>query len=364
MRIALVAPLVTPIVQPFVGGAQAVVAALGQGLQQRGHDVTCFARQGSNIPGVKIEHIDVPESVLPTNFSRADEAGGPDPGFFSQANIFLDLFLRLQTRQNEFDLVHSHAYDWPAFTLSALLKSLPVIHTIHLPAIVPEICKALHVLHQNGHPIQLVTVSRSCASTYAPYTPFDAIVYNGLSLEAIPFVDQVADDAPLLFAGRITPEKGVVEAIKIARQANCRLLIAGGIYDQAYFTEQVQPLLHQFSTQVTYLGQLDHSALWKIMGQVRGLLFPITWDEPFGLTPVEAMAAGTPIIAFARGAVDEVIIHQKTGFLVPPDDIEQAVSAVSQLATLSRVQCRAHVTSNFSLHAMLDAYEDYYQSLA
>ncbi|HLZ58629.1 MAG TPA: glycosyltransferase family 4 protein [Ktedonosporobacter sp.] len=363
MRIALVAPLVTTIAQPYVGGAQAMLADLAQGLTNRQHNVTMFARAGSAVPGITIEPIAVPEEVRPSSFSDPMQERPTDPGFFAQANLFLELFLRLQQRSHEFDLIHAHAFDWPAYTCSTLAHNLPVVHTIHLPAVSPEINEALRILDQQGHPLTLITVSEACAHSYAPYTPIDRVIYNGLDLKAIPFSAQVAEDAPLLLAGRITPEKGVEEAIEIAERAGRKLLIAGGIYDQSYYRERIVPRLKQAGERVTYLGQLEHAELWRLMGQVRGLLFPIAWDEPFGLTVVEAMAAGTPVIAFRRGAAQEIIRHGETGFLVEPGDCVQAAVLVDRLASISRARCREHVERHFSLERMLDAHEELYASL-
>ena len=357
MRIALVAPLVTPISQPYVGGAQALVADLAQGLMSRGHRVTLFAREGSSLPSVPIEHIAVPASVQPASFSAPSREREADSGFFAQANLFLELFLQLEQRHDEFDLIHAHAFDWPAFACSTLVRNLPVVHTVHLPAVSPEINQALHVLDCQGHPLTLITVSHACARSYARYTRFDHIIYNGLELDAIPFSASVPSDAPLLFAGRITPEKGVDAAIEIAKQAGRRLLIAGGIYDQDYYRQTIAPQIEQASEHVTYLGQLEHSALWQVMGQALALLFPIAWDEPFGLTAVEAMATGTPVIAFRRGAVEEVICDGETGFLVEPGDCAHAATLVNDIVHLSRTACRAHVERSFSLERMLEAYE-------
>ncbi len=362
MRIALVAPLVTTISQPYVGGSQALVAELARGLVQRKHTVTLFAREGSAVPGVSIESLSVPESVLPANFSRADQERPADNGFFAQANIFLQLFLELQRRRDEFDIIHAHAFDWPAFVCSTLVRTVPVLHTLHLPAVSPEINEALRVLHQQGHPLTLITVSHACARTYTDYTPFDSIIYNGLDINAIPFAAHVSDDAPLLFAGRIAPEKGVEAAIEIALRAGRHLLLAGGIYDRAYYEERIAPRLEMAGERITFLGQLEHTALWKIMGQVCGLLFPVEWDEPFGLTAVEAMAAGTPIIAFRRGATEEIIRHGETGFLVAAGHYQEAADLVDELPHLSRVQCRAHVEKNFSFEHMLDEHERVYSS--
>jgi UDP-glucose:tetrahydrobiopterin glucosyltransferase len=363
MRIALVAPLVTPIAQPYTGGAQALVAAIAQRLQQQGHRVTLFARAGSFVADVPIELIEVPESVRPSSFDGPPQERPLDPGFFAQANIFFDLFLQLRQRTSEFDLIHAHAFDWPAITFSTLIEAIPVIHTLHLPAVTPEINEALRTLHHQGHPLTLITVSQACAQTYADYTPFDRIIYNGLDLDAIPFSPYVENNAPLLFAGRITPEKGVETAIAIAEQAGVPLLIAGGIYDKAYYEQRIQPRLKRAGQHVTYLGQLAHKDLWQLMGQTQGLLFPIEWDEPFGLAPVEAMAAGTPVIAFKRGAAEEIIAHGITGFLVAPGDKKTAAALVTQLPTLSRRACREHVEQHFSMHTMLNAYLHIYKGL-
>lgn len=363
MRIALVAPLVSPIAQPYVGGSQALVADLAQGLARRGHAVTLFARVGSAVPGVKIEPIAVPQSVRPADFTGAASTGDVplDTGYFEQANLFLDLFLQLRRRSSEFDLVHAHAFDLPSFASSALVTDIPVLHTLHLPALLPSINETLRVLHRQGHPLTLICVSQDSARSYMEYTDVDAVVYNGLDMDAIPFSSHPSREGPLLFAGRIAPEKGVEAAIEIAGRAGYRLLIAGGIYDRRYWRERVEPRLREAGERVTYLGHLERLALWKIMGQALGLLFPIEWDEPFGLVAVEAMATGTPVIAYRRGAAEEVIRHGETGFLVEPGEIAHAAALVDDLYDIPRARCRTHVETHFSLQGTLAAYERVYR---
>jgi glycosyltransferase involved in cell wall biosynthesis len=358
-----VAPLVTTIAEPFVGGAQAVVASLALGLSARGHAVTLFARAGSDVPGVCIEPITVPESVLPSSFALTEPESTVNPGFFAQANIFLELFLELQRRSKEFDLIHAHAFDWPSFACSTLVRSIPVIHTIHLPAISTEINEALRVLHNQGHPVTLIAVSQACARDYRPYTTIDHVIYNGLDLDHIPFSASVTREAPLLFAGRITPEKGVEAALEIARRAGQQLVLAGGIYDRAYYEECIHPRLQQERGRVTYVGQLSQSELWQLMGRCRGLLFPCAWDEPFGLVAIEAMAAGIPVIAYRRGAAEEVISNGKTGFLIEPGNVARAAAVVKELEYIDRYACREYVERNFSFNRVLDEHERVYASL-
>jgi UDP-glucose:tetrahydrobiopterin glucosyltransferase len=278
MRIGLIAPLVSAIAQPYIGGAQALLADLARGLQTRGHRVTLFARSGSVLPGVKIEHIEVPASVQPASFGESARPGTADAGFFAQANLFLSLFLELQRRTAEFDLLHVHAFDWPAYACSALVHALPVLHTLHLPAVSSEINEALHVLDQQGHPLTLLTVSQACAQTYAPYTRIDHVVYNGLDIQAIPFRSSVEAEAPLLFAGRISPEKGVEAAIEIAELAGKALVIAGGIYDHDYYEQRIKARLERPGARITYVGQVARETLWQLMSQASGLLCPIAWD--------------------------------------------------------------------------------------
>src|SRR5258706_698613 len=361
MRVALVAPLVSAIAQPYLGGAQALLADLAQGLMRRGHSVTLFARDDSFVPGIEIEPVVVPDDVQPASFSEAARERPADTSFFTQANIFLDLFLQLQRRAAEFDLVHVHAFDWPAYACSTLIQNIPVLHTLHLPAVSPEINTALHVLDQQGHPATLITMSHACARTYEEYTYIDHVIYNGLDLDAIPFSPRPSKEAPLLFAGRIAPEKGLEAAIEIAERAGYRLLIAGGIYDRRYYEERIAPLVEQAGERVTYLGQLERLALWKVMGQSLGLLFPIEWDEPFRLTAVESMATGTPVIAYRRGATEEIIRHGETGFLVEEAEPAHAAALVADLFDIPRARCRAHVEANFALDEMIDAYERAYR---
>ena len=217
------------------------------------------------------------------------------------------------------------------------------MHTLHLPAVSPEINMALRVLHRQGHPLTLITVSHACARTYADYTPIDSVIYNGLDLAAIPFSPKPSVEAPLLFAGRIAPEKGVEAAIEIAEKARYRLLIAGGIYDRHYYEGRIVPKLRRAGERVTYLGHLDRLALWKIMGRSLGLLFPIEWDEPFGLAAVEAMAAGTPVIAYRRGAAEEIIAHGETGFLVSPHNDSEVAARISDLLADPALRARMGV---------------------
>jgi UDP-glucose:tetrahydrobiopterin glucosyltransferase len=371
MRIALVAPLISPIAPPFLGGAQALLADLAAGLAERGHRVTLFAASGSTIPapGVTVRDPGIDSRQLrPARFAEAAASGSTsetsDPAFFRSAEGFLRVFTRLQQELGEYDLIHAHAFDWPAFAFGALLAGQrPVIHTLHLPAINAEMNALLRELHEMGNPTRFVTVSRACAETYRPYLPMDAVISNGIDTDAIPFGPKADDDGCVLFAGRLSPEKGVSDAIEIARRAGRHLSLAGGIYDAAYFEQEIQPQLRARQHDLEYVGQLPRPDLWALMGQATALLLPIGWEEPFGLVAAEALAAGCPVIAYARGALPEIISDGETGFLIPPGDMDAAVRAIAAASSLSRAACRARARQYFSLTRMLDDYERFYAGL-
>ncbi|MEO7000414.1 MAG: glycosyltransferase [Ktedonobacterales bacterium] len=375
MRIALLAPLVSPIAEPFLGGAQSLLRDLAVGLAARGHSVTLYAARGSDaaaLPGVRLLSLDVdPNQLRPAQFMQTDLA--PDTLTDSGADAateraFAHAFAMIAAHANEHDLLHAHAYDLPAFTL-ANRQPLPVVHTLHLPAVDHAIRATLGSLAPvaaapfSRHPSPwLVTVSHACAATYANDCRMDAVIYNGITVDAIPFgAAPVAGRAQyVLYAGRITPEKGVEDALTIAAETNYTLLLAGAIYDQAYFTERVAPRLTQ---RAVYLGPVPRKRLWELMAGATATLCPAQWDEPFGLVACEAQAAGAPVIGYVRGGLVEVVESGKTGYLVAPGDRAAAVAAVSSVRTLDRAACRRHVADRFSLPRMLADYEAFYRRM-
>lgn len=372
MRIALVAPLISPIAPPFLGGAQALLADLAAGLAARGHQVTLFAASGSSIPnpGVRVRDVGIDSRQLrPAQFHEAasDTAGNdglPDPSFFHSVDAFRRVFTLLQQELSEYDLIHAHAFDWPAFAFGALLATRrPVVHTLHLPAINPAINALLRDLRAGGNPTRLITVSQACAEGYRPYAEMDAVIPNGIDIDAIPFGPVADADGCVLFAGRLSPEKGVTDAIEIARRAGRHLSLAGGIYDAAYFEQVIQPQLYARKHDLEYVGLVSRPDLWSLMGHATAVLLPIAWEEPFGLVAAEAMAAGCPVIAYGRGALPEVVSNGETGFLIRPGDIDAAAKAVVAASSLSRAACRERAQRYFSIARMLDDYERFYEQL-
>jgi glycosyltransferase involved in cell wall biosynthesis len=369
MRIALLAPLVSPIAPPFLGGAQAFVYDLAVGLVARGHRVTLYAAEGSAVPGVEHVALGIDASVLrPARFDEV-ESDAPDPTFFAHARYFLRVMRHVRAHAGAYDLLHAHAYDWPAYAFGALLP-LPALHTLHLPAVNAAIRGALAEATRrepggagNTH---LATVSHACAASYLPDVRIEHVIYNGLDLDLLPYGATSAADPYLLFAGRMAPEKGVADALAIARAAGMRLVLAGGMYDRAYFEREVAPLLEppRAAGRAEYLGLLPRERVWELMAGATAVLAPSHWAEPFGLAPCEAMACGAPVVGYATGALPEVVADGETGWLVPLGEVSAAAAAVARVGELARAACRARVAARFSLAAMLDGYERLYRRLA
>lgn len=371
LDIAMLAPLVSPIREPFLGGAQAMARDLAVGLAARGHRVTFYAAQGTDpraLPGVALVEIAVdPERMRPTDFAAAR----PDQPLESPDAAVEEAFERaiaaIAARQPRHQFVHAHAYDEPAFRLAQLLP-MPVAHTLHVAAVVPAIRATLGALaptRQQRAPDQpwLVTVSRACAASYADVCRIDEVIYNGLDLGAIPFFAAPAPSPYALYAGRITPEKGVEDAVQIALLAGLDLLLLGGVYDHAYFEARIQPLLIAHPSQLTYLGPLPREEVWRLMGGARVALVPSLWDEPFGLVACEALATGTPVVGYESGGLREIVTQGETGALVPRGDITAAADSVAQAIHFSRAACRERVARHFALADMIATYERLYHRM-
>ncbi|MDD2474890.1 MAG: glycosyltransferase, partial [Dysgonamonadaceae bacterium] len=205
--------------------------------------------------------------------------------------------------------------------------------------------------NSNNH---YVSISDSDRSAELDYT---ATVYNGIDCKDFTFNETPKDY--LLFFGRIHPEKGAYESIQIAKKANKKLIISGLIQDEAYFEEKVKPFIN--NDDIIYVGNSGPTERDKLLGEAAALLHPISFDEPFGLSVAEAMICGTPVIAFKRGSMPELIVNKQTGYLV--NSVEEAVDAVNDINSINRKQCNEWAVSNFSLEKMVDGYYRVYKQV-
>jgi UDP-glucose:tetrahydrobiopterin glucosyltransferase len=354
VKVAIVAPLVSPIREPQRGGSQAFLSELARGLAGRGHDVHLYAASGSEVRGVEVIETGIDHRDLESTLYRAAEAGAGRSGPAETA------FARLYAlvRKHRYDIVHNHAFDAPAVGLASDLGAA-VVHTLHLP---PE-RKVADALHEavRGEPAPAVAcVSAAQANAWRKAVAVDAILPPYISTRRIHF--SPAGGSGALFAGRLSPEKGAAEAIAIARIAGIPIEVFGDRYDEQYARSRIDPVSARRG--VVVRRAVSQSELWKAMGSAAVVLCPAKWDEPFGMVAAEAQACGTPVVAFRRGALDEVIVDGVTGFLVAPDDLAAAAAAVGDTPALSRDACRAHAETHLDIERSLDAHERLYEQLA
>jgi glycosyltransferase involved in cell wall biosynthesis len=364
MRIALMAPLVTAIREPQGGGSQAFVSDLARGLAGRGHEVHVYAASGSAIPGVEVIDTGVDPRTLAGTLYRAlgppaGEPGGAGPRGAGPAaaaaagSAFATAYTVL--RRTRYDVIHNHAFDAPAVRLATALRA-PVVHTLHLP---PDeaVSAALRDVARRGRPPAVAVVSGFQASAWRRVAAVDAVLPPYPPVSSIPW--SAGDGRGALFAGRLSPEKGPAEAIDIARAAGMPVNVYGDVYDPGYSREQVDP--RRGWPGVCVRPGIPRVRLWEAMARAAVVLCPSRWDEPFGLAAAEAQACGTPVVAFRRGGLGEVIMDGMTGFLVPPGDVGAAADAASKAAGLSRQACREHAADHLDLELSLDAHERLYR---
>jgi glycosyltransferase involved in cell wall biosynthesis len=339
VRIAFVAPLVTPIREPQLGGSQVIVADVAAGLTARGHAVDVFAASGSCIKGARVIDTGVDPAALQSSLFRVDGSSGATD---ASREAFAKTYELV--RDGDYDVVHNHAFDAPAVELAS---GLPAVHTLHLGP-QEDIARAV-----NEMGAKVVCVSESQRTLWERHVSVSGVVRNGVPVERIPFSAEPGQAA--LYAGRLSPEKGTAEAIEIARGAGVDVVVVGHGYDPDYAAS-----LRSRYPDVDFRDALPRPALWELMAASSALLCPIAWDEPFGLTAAEAQAAGTPVIGFGRGALPEVVADGATGALV--GSVAQATDALRGVDRFERAACRRHAEKHLSLRAALDAHEKLYAS--
>jgi glycosyltransferase involved in cell wall biosynthesis len=261
-------------------------------------------------------------------------------------------------RAGRYDVIHNHAFDAPAVRLATALPA-PVVHTLHLP---PDqaVSAALRQAARQGRPPAVAAVSEFQASAWRRVVAVDAILPPYPRTGVIPWSGTAGRGA--LYAGRLSPEKGAAEAIDIARAAGMPIDVYGDVYDRRYSREQIDP--RRSWPGVTVRPGVPRASLWEAMAGAAVVLYPARWDEPFGMAAAEAQACGTPVVAFRRGGLGEVIMDGVTGFLVRPDDVRAAAEAVPKAAGLSRPACRKHAEGQLDLELSLDAHERLYRRVA
>ena len=348
LRIAQVAPPFERVPPSGYGGTERVIATLTDELVRRGHDVTLFASGDSQTSARLVPIVD--RALWHQKLQYRD--------FTPFWSIALG---RLVQEMQCFDVVHSHL-DYFGFPL-ARIASNPVVTTMHGRLDIPE----MQLLYRAFMDVPLVSISKAQRRPIPDANWIDT-VYHGIDLDAFTF--NAKSGAYLAFLGRISPEKGLDSAIRVARAADLPLKIAARKplpfkqdpevrRDWEYYREQIQPLLHK--KDVEFVGEVDGAEKDAFLREAAALLFPIRWPEPFGLVMVEAMACGTPVLALCDGSVPEIVADGKTGAIC--HDEEELIAATRRIADLDRGACRAAVEDRFSPAAMAHGYERVYRKL-
>lgn len=332
MKIAMLAPIAWRTPPRHYGPWERIASLLTEGLVARGHDVTLFATADSVTTATL-------ESVAPHGYAEDEALDGRVWEAMHVAHA-LD-------RSAGFDIVHSHL-DWLplAFARSWQAPLVTTVHGFSGPRILPAYAAA------RSHYVSISDADRS------PLLDYVATVRHGIDLGELAFSAQPTDD--LVAFGRIHPDKGTADAIEIARRAGRRLIICGIVQDEAYFATHVEP--HIDGDAVVYRGSVGPDERSRVLGSAAALLHPIHFDEPFGLSVVEAMATGTPVVAFRRGSMADVIDDGVTGFAV--DDMDAAVAAVARAARLDRRLVRETAARRFGVDRMVDEYLAVYRRIA
>ncbi len=341
MRIAQLAPTYERVPPAAYGGTELIVHLLTEELVRRGHDVTLFA-SGDSVTNAGLR------SVTPVPVRYGDITDGLRHAEYLQLANAQACFLA--AAGGEFDIVHNHS-GIEGLVLAAASRT-PVLTTNHNP-FVPQTQPIW-----DAYPWAHHGVSAASAATFPSRGALPPI-HHGIDVESFSFGRQ--PEGYLLFLGRFMPDKGAMGAIEAARLAGRRLVLAGKVdtADADHFTRDIEPAID--GNRVTYVGEADADTKRRLLAGADALLFPIEWDEPFGLVMIEALASGTPVIGFRRASVPEIVEDGLTGYVV--DDVAAMASAIDRVAEIDRRICRREAERRFTVERMADDYLSRYATV-
>jgi glycosyltransferase involved in cell wall biosynthesis len=350
LRIAQVAPLWITIPPKKYGGIERIISLLCDGLVDKGHDVTLFASPGSKTKAKLVSVYDKP--LLEAGIEWSNPIWNLRN--LSKAYEFAN--------KGKFDIIHTHLDIWSLFFCN--LSSVPTIQTMHNPMYRTNAdalkTDRLRLFLEESKNINIVFISesaRNCANV--KFKDSQArIIYNATEIKDFKFNPKPKDH--FVWIARMDKHKGIENAIAVAEKLDLKLLVAGRIdpVKQGYFNTVIKPHLN---SRIKYVGELTEKQLSKFYGEARALLYPIEWEEPFGLVVTEAMATGTPVVAYDRGSMKELIKDKETGFVVP-SNINAFAAAIKKIDTIDRAKVRKSIEQRFSPEIMVENYEEtYYQ---
>lgn len=371
LKIALLAALKRPINPQTTVSRNRIILELAVGLVKKGHHVSLFGTADSHIPGVEIIEV-VPKGLV--------ELPPTENPFYTDTAYITHAIMKLLNEQERFDIIHNHMYPEFLPLIGSNLFEKPLVTTVH-SQVTPELKMALSDTYGSS---VLVSISESARKALDLNS---RLVYNGIDTDFF-IPSSTSEKAYLLFVGRMSKAKkdgkfmdpkGVSSAIEVAQNSGENLKIVGNIEDKKFFDELVAPHL---SEKIELVGEvsseqnLTREQILALHQNAKAFLFPINWEEPFGLVMAEAMACGTPVIAYNRGSVSEILRDGLTGFIVDPPDqqgegkwiikqkgMDGLIEAVKRIGEIDRAACRKHVEDNFSDQKMVEGYEKIYQEI-
>ncbi len=334
MKIAILSPIAWRTPPVHYGPWELIASMLTEGLVKKGHDVSLFATANS-----------ITQAKL---YAITDEGYEENKHIDPKVAECLHISECVE-RADQFDIIHNH-FDFLPLTYSKLIKT-PVVTTIHGFSS-PKILQVYQKYNKHTHYVAISHANKN------PQLNYTATVYHGIDTDQFIYEENPQGDY-LLFFGRIHPDKGTADAIHIARAAKKRLIIAGIVQDKNYFERQVKPQLKK--GQIEYIGSVRPSQRSELLGNATALLHPIQFEEPFGLSIIEAMACGTPVLAYNKGSMPELIEEGINGFIV--ENSEQAIEKIKQIESIQRKNCRNTVETKFTKEQMVNNYLQVYEKI-
>ena len=352
MRIAIIAHCLHPIAEPFAGGLEMITFLLCKALMGRGHTVDLYAHPASDRQ-FNLYPIRTGQNI--SDALRSEMIGsGQNTRSLQELLGYSSVMTDIMDRR--YDVIHNHSLHYIPILMGNQL-SVPFITTVHTPMF-PYLRLGAIGTHC-GKKQTFTMVSKSLANTWREYIPVSEVVHNGIDIDKWQFRTHPSGDY-VIWYGRICPEKGTALAIRAAILSNTPILVAGPESNGEYFKKEIVPLLsHRL---VKFVGHKVQSELMPMIANAKAMLFTSTWEEPFGLTLIESLACGTPVIAFEGGATRE-ILTDRTGYIVPKNDVMSLSKAILKVTSLSRYECRDRALDLFSHEVMVDRYVSLYERL-